>query len=365
MSSLVYGPIFTDYLRKDCPHFIIEQDVRVWRTILVCDMVCEFKYSSVWRQKQGNIKDTLHQLFFYDKQTETRGTYIRDGKNNSDPAVELELDTESYNPISSLSVSMNNNQQASGITQTEKFLKYLRRKTFPIDFQVVKTISLNQDSAEEEEATTSFLTDTYKDMDIIILDKFLSINAFRPKYVDEPLMKLDSIHDFAYPAMNEYKAQAALNNLSAFKKFFMLTDSLCLIWDTNGVLLLDRFNIRNAANLLENDVGAIKVINFRVGVVNDVGLVITKFEKHDSDFNIEFYAVTTCLTGDIMLLKGAFHQDKRLGKMKILDILKSKHHDKFVDQILLLNYEPSYKRGNSNSEVFTINKKIKLVDNVQ
>lgn len=358
MSHLIYGPSFTDYLKNECTSFVIEQDVRVWRTILVCDMVCEFKYSSVWRQKQGNIKDALHRLFFYEKSSDSKVNSNTDVKTPSDRAVELELDSDTYMPLQTSSEPILNHLHGSEASKTEKFLKYLRKKTFPVDFQAVRTVSLNSEVTENE-ATTSFLTDTYKDMDLVIIHKFLGIDVFRPKYVDEPLMKIDSVHDYGSLIMNEYKAQSALNNLAAFKKFFMLTDSLCLIWDINGLLLMDRFNLRSTAHLLDNDVGVVKIIPFHVGIVNDIGLVVTNFHKVDCDYIIEFYAVITSLTGHIILLKGCFNKDERMGKIRVLDSLKLKEKDKFVDQIVLIDYEHGYKRAHSNLDIFCPNKRSK------
>lgn len=346
MSRVVYDVGFQDYLKRNCSQYASDHDIRLWRSMLVCDMVCEFKYSSVWRQKQGNMKDSLHRLFFYDASLNDGKNVQNDIENLSDSVVDLELDSQSNSMLGFANASIDVDHHAhSNITHTERFLKHLRKRTFPINFQVVKTVSVNTETETNElEATTSFLTDTYKDMDIILVEKFLNINAFRPKYVDEPLMKLDSIHDVQEINEKEYEAQVALNNLSSFVKFFMLSDSLCMIWDSNGVLLIDRFQLRNTTRLLENDVNAVKVIDYRVGVVNDIGLVLTEFEHTGSDYHIEFYAILSMLTNEIVLLKGEFNTGQRLGKIAALDKLRVTERDRFVDQIMVTNYHPTKKR---------------------
>ncbi|CAG98052.1 Gid12p [Kluyveromyces lactis] len=363
MSRAVHGTAFQEYLKRDRSSFVMEQDVRVWRGMLVCDMVCEFKCSSVWRQKQGNMKDGLHELFFYDKKQEANNRNESDSVARNETVVDLELDSQSFSLLGvSTEILDNHTQHQSNITQTERFLKFLRKQTFPINFQVVKTVSLDgETNSTGYEAATSFLTDTYRDMDVVVVDKFLSVNAFRPKYVDEPLMKLDSIHDYLEVNEEDRDAHVALNNLSSFIKFFMLTDSLCMIWDINGILLVDRFQLRSTRNLLHNDVGAVKVINFRVGIVNDIGLVLNQFKQDGSDYYIEFYSILTTLTGDIALLRGEFKVGQRLGTMKILDSLRTQQSDNFVDQILITNYSLSNKRdaGMVIPEVFKMNKRSK------
>lgn len=103
-------------------------------------------------------------------------------------------------------------------------------------------------------------------MDIVCIDHFVTLSAFRPRYYDEPIIKIDSLsnkngsengtneEEWAESQMkvdgqviDDETAQfkQALGNLCSFKKLFMLDDSLCFILDTHGVLLINRFEIKN------------------------------------------------------------------------------------------------------------------------
>ncbi|CDO95599.1 unnamed protein product [Kluyveromyces dobzhanskii CBS 2104] len=345
MSRAMHGIAFQEYLRRESSTLAAEQQIKSWKDIQVCDVVCDFKSSSVWRQKQGDMKDSLYHLFFYDKsQNDNRDR--SDPSDGNEPIVNFELDPESYSLVGIPTESSNNpSQQHPRTTQAERFVKFLRKQTFPVNFQVVKTVSLNGESKTTDfEATTSFLTDAYSDMDVVMVDKFLSIDAFRPKFIDEPLMKLDFIHDYAEIDEEDENSQVVLNNLSSFVKFFMLSDSLCMIWDVNGILLVDRFQLRNTRNLLRNEVGVVKLVDFRVGIVNDIGLVLSLFEKNGSDYHIQFYSILTSVTGAITVLKGEFKFGERLGNLEILDKLEMENTDKFADQLLITNFKVPNKR---------------------
>ncbi|AET41328.1 Gid12p Ecym_8032 [Eremothecium cymbalariae DBVPG len=349
-STSIYSCKFLDFLRFDFRGIQTDMDPRTWNSLMTNDYVVELTYSCVWRQRQGNIKDDLYMLFhrqaeMYDDERE-RPTSRGSLTGSTDSSVRSNSLRRSIWERTIDAAPCYSN------SATDRFIRCLRQNTCPVDIKIVNTKlgseQLSYSNVEDEQGSnrTSYLTDDYKDMDIIILDKFLCLTAFRPKYIDEPLMKLDSFHSIREGNTN-LEAQWAIMNLSSFKKFFMITNSLCLIFDTFGVVLIDRFKVVNSHDLLENDPEAFKIIDFEIGLINDIAVIITNIEKCeecDGTYEIEFNAIVTTVIGTLSVLHGEFYGHERLGKMHCRDKLKMTKKDKVVDQIVLLDYEPSKKR---------------------
>lgn len=351
-SFKIYHSKFLDFLRFDFRGIQTNLDSRTWNSLIKNDYVVELDYSSVWRQHQGNVKDDLYRLFH--------------------PQVEM-VDAERERPrsrgsiIDSVHNTVRNNSLLRSILErsidvascytnsvTDKFIRCICKNTCPVDICIVNTrLDADHASTDTDDSLnnnrTSFLTDEYKDMDIITLDKFLCLTAFRPKYIDEPLMKLDSFHSIDSKNTEE-RAQSAILNLSSFKKLFMLTNSLCLIFDTFGVVLIDRFRVVNNHYLLENDPEVFKIIDFEIGLINDIAIVITNIEKSRESknvFNLAFEAIVTTVSGSLSVLHGEFYSHKRLGKMTCCDRLRVSKQNRIVEHVVLLDYKPRRKRVRS------------------
>ncbi|AGO11238.1 AaceriACL023Cp [[Ashbya] aceris (nom. inval.)] len=353
-STSVYRCKFLDFLRFDFRGIQTDMDPRTWNSLMANDYVVELNCSCVWRQRQGNVKDDLYKLFhrqvdIYDEERErpaSRGSLT----GSMDSSARSSSLRRSILERTIDAVPCYNN------SATDRFIRCIRQNTCPVDIRIVNTklgddpmSATNED--DHDSNRTSFLTDDYKDMDIITLDKFLCLTAFRPKYIDEPLMKLDSFHSVTKDATNS-EARWALMNLSSFKKLFMITNSICMIFDTFGVVLIDRFKVVNSHDLLENDPEAFKIIDFEIGLINDIAVVITHIDKcHDcgGSYNIEFIAIVTTVAGTLSALQGDFYCHERLGKMRCRDKLKINKKHKFLDQIVLLDYEPSRKRSREHT----------------
>ncbi|AMD20105.1 HCL046Wp [Eremothecium sinecaudum] len=349
-STKIYNSKFLDFLRFDFRGIQTDMDPRTWNSLMTNDYVAELSYSCVWRQHQGNTKDDLYRLFH-------RQVQIYDGDRER-PASRGSLTGSADNSIRSNSLRRSilersvESPPCYSNSATDRFIRCLRQNTCPVDIRIVNTkLGANPSQCgntedEQDNTRTSFLTDEYKDMDIITLDKFLCLTAFRPKYIDEPLMKLDSFHSIG-KGNTDKEAQWAILNLSSFKKLFMITNSLCLIFDTFGVVLIDRFKLVNNHDLLKNDPEAFKIIDYEIGLINDIAVVITamkKCQECESVYDITLDAIVTTVSGTLSVLHAEFYSHQRLGKMHCRDRLKVNSRDKIVEQVVLLDYEPNRKR---------------------
>ncbi|SCU92546.1 LAMI_0E10968g1_1 [Lachancea mirantina] len=357
-----FGQDLFEYLKQDSLNRIdYECDPHMWASLIANNGIAELSAFSVWRQKQGHMKDELHDLF-------------NSKLPNSGEKLPMELfsasDTErslGHGGLTNLhslgSSSLRREVFARAIdapkreNAQEKFLRSVRRNTFPVDFKIVETSSNTRvpsgelsDEQDGDDNVTSFFTDNYKDMDIVLLDKFLVLAAFRPKYIDEPAMKVDSFRSFKAAELSTDKespevtyTRQKLQNFSAFKKLFMINDSLCLIFDTRGVILLDRFKLRNCKDLLSNCTSSLKLIDYNIGLTNDIALIVKEIKICETcsdcwnDQSIVFEVIVTSVNGEISVLEGWFFQHLRIGKMHLKDKIQINKKHKFVDQIVLLD----------------------------
>lgn len=337
-----------------------DADPMMWNSLMANNCIAELTSIAVWRQKQGQLKDEIYELFHGcsdDKQRlseESRERPVSRGTNSDIRSSSLRRDI--------LTRAIDAPSYSNSVV--DKFIRDLRRNTCPVDFKIVKTsprsnTSNDRDLINSDSTVTSFLTDNYRDMDIIAIDKFLTLTAFRPKYVDEPLMKIDSFYSSAelfHDREVDYetcKFQQALSNFSSFKKLFMINNCLCLIFDTHGVLLVDRYKISNHRNLLANRLSSLKVIDFDIGLINDVAVLVREMnicDDCDDDLDVTFEAFVTCVSGEIKALHGKFYKHKRLGEMNCRDCLKINRKNKFADQILLLSYDTDLSRKRKRDE---------------
>ncbi|SCV99859.1 LAFE_0B04082g1_1 [Lachancea fermentati] len=383
----IHNQSIFEYLKYDTLSSIDhDADPNLWNSLVINMGIADLNAFSVWRQKQGQLKDEIYELFHGpNNECQSKGL----------PSSDLEVSRE--RPQSRRERPQNQALRSNSLrrdiltraidapyysnTTVDKFIRSVRRNTCPVDFKIVKTRSCNTSDGDHDftghdgdDTMTSFLTDNYKDMDIISIDKFLVLTAFRPKYIDEPLMKVESFHNSAAlfcDAENHESMltiQRTLRNFSSFKRLFMINDSLCLIFDTHGVLLFDRFKIRNCRNLFANCPSALKAIDFNIGLINDVAVVINNLNECrncddcEDDKNISFEAFATCVTGEVLALHGEFYKHSRIGKMVLRDCLRINKNNKFVDQILLINFDEDFeqrKRRPSEELAWTSIKRVK------
>lgn len=214
----------------------------------------------------------------------------------------------------------------------------------------------------------SFLTDKYKAMDIIRIDKSLVFSVFKPKFQDEEIAKLDLFchrdhHDISPEFLNHNTARSdynlhervilgkALPNLSSFKKVFRLTKSLCLIVDASGLLLIDLDNIEEgshnsdnmndttsllSANDIKNNL-AIKLSIFDVGLVNDAIVIMESFDLQPNHHIMKLNVITTCLPGEIKAFEVEFDSNHIMGYTVLQDCLRLASIDRFTDKMALLD----------------------------
>lgn len=215
--------------------------------------------------------------------------------------------------------------------------------------------------------TPSFLTDKYKTMDIIRIDKSLVFSVFKPKFQDEEITKIDLfchrnrqnfLHETLKNNNNENNKSneriifgKALPNLSSFKKIFRLTKSLCLIVDISGLLLIDLDNIGEGIHNLDNmnanesllsakDIEnnlAIRLSIFDIGLVNDAIVVMESFDLEPDHHIMKLNVITTCLPGEIKAFEVEFDSNHIMGYTVLQDCLRLTNVDRFTDKMALLD----------------------------
>lgn len=335
-----------------------------WEDLARCDGISVIRTITVWMQRQGHIKDDLYELFH-------RGDLV--GSNSSSRSASSEPRPLSRRRRSSRFALQRANALREPVDlpcstswELDLFMRDVRRNTFTVDFEIVqsnfdsnRSEGSNQD--EEGEGTrTSFLTDSYRNMDIICIDYYLSLSVFRPKYFDEALIKVDSFHnEEREEIMNDSTENSimrkSLATLSSFKKLFMLTDSLCMVLDTCGVILLNRRHLLNTKNLLHNEAHAIRVASFKIGLISDAIVIADLLNECDDcgAMDVTYKLLVTCVPDQILAFKGKFFAHSKIGDLVLCDSLKLNRKQKFVDKICLLDYDAMSeyrKRSHSTSE---------------
>ncbi|CCF60723.1 hypothetical protein KAFR_0L01150 [Kazachstania africana CBS 2517] len=194
---------------------------------------------------------------------------------------------------------------------------------------------------EGERTITSFLTNRYKKMNIIAIDRFLTINVFKPKFQDDAFLKIEPLENLVVDqtmSRDDMILARGLEMLSSFKKLYMLTDSLCLILDIHGLLLIDLRKVQDCKNLLNNEISALKMIPFNIGLITDSLLSIEAFEssKIYKGFDITFRLIITCLPNEIKAFTGSFQAHTKIGSISLTDRVKLNKQNKFVDKLALI-----------------------------
>lgn len=365
-----FGSLFSWISNK----FTFDTDIinsTIWDDIVKYSGTGMLDSGIVWKQRQGHAKDDIYELFHTQDMLGSSRRNSSFSTASSEPRPLSRRRRESFQALTRDAFRERMDVPCSTKWELDSFIRGLRRNTFMVDFEIVEKIShrngndgVNEDdntTDESDETMTSFLTDNYKKMDIVCIDHFVTLSAFRPRYYDEPIIKIDSLsnkngsengtneEEWAESQMkvdgqviDDETAQfkQALGNLCSFKKLFMLDDSLCFILDTHGVLLINRFEIKNTKNLLRNSKDTIRIIPHDFGLINDTIVIINDIDVGtDNVCALTFHLVVTSMAGEITVLKGEFFKNCRLGRIKLCDSLKLNRKDRFVDKLALIDYD--------------------------
>ncbi|GAV53099.1 hypothetical protein ZYGR_0AI03810 [Zygosaccharomyces rouxii] len=322
-----------------------------WEDLARCDGISVLRTIIVWIQRQGHTKDDIYELFH---RSDLVGSNPSSRSASSEPRpLSRRRRSSRFGLHRSGGIREPIDVPCSVNWELDLFIRDVRKNTFTVDFGIVQSnfdSNRNDDSSqpEEEEGTrTSFLTDNYKNMDIICIDHYLSLSVFRPKYFDEALTKIDSFHNVIEDEptsgtnVEDNVMKRTLSNLNSFRKLFMLTDSLCMILDTSGVILLDRRNLTDIKNLSHNEPNAARIAGFNIGLISDAILIADSLHRcHDcGGTEVSYKLIITCIPNEILALKGKFLAHSKIGEIKLCDSLKLNRKHRFVDRICLLDYD--------------------------
>lgn len=343
-----------------------------WDDLACCDGISVLQTIIVWIQRQNHTKDDIYELFHRSDLTGSNAS-SRSASNEPRP-LNRRRRSSRFGLQRSGAIREPVDLPCSTNWELDSFIRDVRKNTFTVDFEIVQSNfdSVRDDNclqAEEEEGTrTSFLTDNYKNMDIICIDHYLSLSVFRPKYFDEALTKIESFHNVtedeptSHASVRDNVMKRALANLNSFKKLFMLTDSLCMVLDTNGIILLDRRCLLNTKNLMHNEPNAIRITNFNIGLISDAILISDSlYECNDcGGMEVTYKLIITCIPDEILALKGKFSAHSKIGQIELCDSLKLNRKHRFVDKICLLDYDTLIdyrKRPHSGNEEYPLGTK--------
>ncbi|CAI4057227.1 hypothetical protein SKDZ_04G0680 [Saccharomyces kudriavzevii ZP591] len=365
-----FGSLFSWISNK----FTFDSDIinsTIWDDIVKYSGTGMLDSGIVWKQRQGHAKDDIYELFHNQDMLGSSRRNSSFSVTSNEPRPLSRRRRESFQGLTRDAFRETMDVPCSTKWELDSFIRGLRRNTFMVDFEIVEKIphgngndGMNEDdnnANESDETMTSFLTDNYKKMDIVCIDHFVTLSAFRPRYYDEPIIKIDSLSnkngsdnltnekeglknemDVDGQMLDDETAQfqQALGDLSSFKKLFMLDDSLCFILDTHGVLLINRFEIKNTKNLLKNSKDTVRIIPHDFGLINDAIVVINDIGMNTNNVcSLTFHLVITSMAGEIAVFKGEFFNDLRLGRMRLCDSLKLNRKDRFVDKLALIDYD--------------------------
>lgn len=265
--------------------------------------------------------------------------------------------------------------------------------------------ALNSQRNHDNETLPSFLIDKYKNMYIVGIDKFLILSVFKPKYQDEETLRLEVYHNRSNTEGDLYfsnnntssnnkceethnifsgygdrkkgsndklnntefendKFTNAILRLTSFKKVFILTDLLCLILDTCGVLLVDINNITDPQNLSNNHLSAIKIAPYDIGLINDAIVTMAQYDTGSNVIITRFSIIVTCLPGEIKAFKVDFNSNSKIGRVFFQDCLRLTSRDRFVDKLSLIYhsaYNKTSEKRSGSDEIQIRNKFIKKV----
>lgn len=321
-----------------------------WDDLARCDGISVLRTIIVWIQRQGHTKDDIYELFH---RSELVGSTSSSRSTSSEPRpLNRRRRFSRFGLHRSGSIREPIDLPCSVNWGLDLFIRDVRKNTFAVDFAIVQSnfdSNCNGNNLQQEEGgtRTSFLTDNYKNMDIICVDHYLSLSIFRPKYFDEALTKIDSFHNVIEEeptngsSIEDNIMKRTLSTLNSFKKLFMLTDSLCMVLDTSGVVLLDRRNLMDTKDLLHNEPNAVRVAGFNIGLISDAILIVdTLHNCHDCEgIEVTYKLIVTCIPNEILALKGKFLAHSKIGEITMCDSLKLNRKHRFVDKICLLDYD--------------------------
>lgn len=338
------------WILEDPVHDISNLATFFWEDLARYDAISIQRTIIVWIQKQGRVKDDIYRLFRQGEIAQNDDDSRRSSVAESTESETRRLTRHGFDggaprPPVDLPRSMN--------WELGPFVRDVGRNTFTADFEVVQsTMDASGDEQDRDDddgvTRTSFLTDNYKNMDIVCIDRYSSLSIFRPKHLDVALKKVDFLqycmrykHSERSEVGNEQLfLQRALSRFTSFKKLFMLTESLCMVLDTNGVLLIDRHALSETTTQMQTVNQTVKVATFNIGLVSDAVLVVKKLEEEDhGSFEVVYDLIVTCIPGHILAFEGKFVPKSSLGELVLRDSMRLKRKNRFVDQICLVHYE--------------------------
>lgn len=341
-----------NWILEDPIHDLSNLATFFWEDLARYDGISIQRTIIVWIQKQGHVKDDIYKLFRRGESQHNNDGSRRNSNEASPDSGARRLTRHVFDrniPRAPVDLPHMMNWELGS------FFRDVGRNTFTADFKVVQSNinSSGEGSRDREsddvETRTSFLTDNYKNMDIVCIDRYSSLSIFRPRHLDVALEKVDFLQYCMRHTSNtgtstdneQALVQRVLSTFTCFKKLFMLTESLVMVLDTNGVLLIDRHELSEAGSAAGFWSQALKVAPFNIGLISDAVLIVKKLDRtSDGSFQIAFDLIVTCIPGQILAFEGSFTSGSRIGEVVLRDSLKLKRKNRFVDQICLVKYEP-------------------------
>ncbi|KAL3232910.1 hypothetical protein RNJ44_04826 [Nakaseomyces bracarensis] len=258
--------------------------------------------------------------------------------------------------------------------EVEGFLRNIKKNVFTSDFAVVRqkpnpsASIVDISSLVRNETMTSFLTDNYRNMDIFMIDKYLSFQVFRPKYLDEPLVKLSGFPSCSYLGSeltelredNEFEYYVSFMN--NFKRMFVFNESLVFIFGSGGILFLDKNMLKSAKHIERNIESSISMIQIDLGLVNDTMLIIDRCERcEDCDgYSIDFRVVVSNLAGEIKVIRCSIDPHTKFGNGEVVDMLRLAKPGRIVDKLNFLSFIPTKHKRSASFSAFSDAKRPKI-----
>lgn len=338
---------FINYVLDD-PQHDMDIDSAAWDQLQRYDNISIMRTIIVWIQRQDHSNDDIYKLFHHNEQAGDSG----DSGNNTVTTRYPTIRRVSRYGLQRGGLRETIDLPCSNSWELDSLIRDVRRNTFTVDFRVIQSnaaLNINEVhlSRENESTRTSFLTDNYKNMDIICIDRYLSLSIFRPCILDVAVAKVEAYND--HKKINyerngaiedqESKFREGLNGLSSFKKLFTITDSLFMILDTNGILLLDRQYLSDSKSLSNNPTCAVRIAAHNIGLISDAALIVNNLEhcSGNNGYNIKFDLITTCIPGEIKAFEGSFSSNSKTGDLVLCDSLRLQMRNRFVDKLCLLS----------------------------
>lgn len=339
-----------NWILEDPIHDLSNLATIFWEDLARYDGISIQRTITVWIQKQAHVKDDIYKLFRHGSNHYDNDLGRRDSAETSGSGAPRRLTRHGFDRnVLQSPVDLPHAMD----WELGSFVRDLGRNTFMADFQVIRSNTNSnggghQDREDEDgETRTSFLTDSYKDMDIVCIDRYSTLTVFRPRQLDLAVKRVDFLqYCMRYGGQSSLRAEEALlqrvlSTFTCLKKLFMLTESLCMALDTNGVLLVNRHQLSESSMPDQITGQAVKVAPFNIGLISDAVLIVNELDKKGNGFEIAYNLLVTCIPGQILALEGTFVPGSIIGEIILRDSLKLKRKDKFVDRICLVNYEPS------------------------